>query len=144
MRTFRRGTCTALVGAVLVVGASGCGAEPAADASPTASASECPTTPVDSVGAEQAASCVYQGWVRGDEALAARYGRAGILEGLPVAMADPDLTLAGCSEGGGEKVDGFACIWEGTSSEGPVSVEMAMTGSDTDGFRVSATAVVHD
>jgi len=143
MRTSGRDLFSALVVAVLVVGAAGCGAEPAADATPAASPVECPTTPRDPVGAEQAASCVYQGWIHGDEALAAAYGRAGILDDLPIAMADPELTLAGCSDDGGEKIDGHACIWEGTSSDGPVSVEMAMTGSDTDGFRVSATAVVH-
>lgn len=134
----------ALAVATLVVSASGCAAEPDAGATPSASAVECPEPPVDPVGAEQAASCVYEGWTRGDEALAAAYGRSGILKDLPLAMADPELTLAGCAEGSGEKVDGLACIWKGTNSDGPVSVEMAMTGNETEGFRVSATVIVHN
>lgn len=144
MRTVKRGIFSALVVAVVFVGAAGCGAEPSADATPAASALECPKSPIDPVSAEQAATCVYQGWIQGDEALAVAYRRAGTLDDLPTVMADPKLTLAGCSEDGGDKISGLACIWKGTNTEGPVSVEMGMTGSDTDGFRVSATAIVHN
>lgn len=96
------------------------------------------------MSAEQAASCVYRGWIQSDEALAAAYGRAGILDDLPTAMVDPGMSLTGCDEGGGEKIDGLTCIWEGTNSDGPVSIEMAMTGNVDDGFRVSATAIIHN
>lgn len=142
----QRYALTALAVATLIsVGAAGCAAGTDAGDMPSASATtlECPKTPVDPVSAEAAASCVYRGWLQNDQTLASAYGRAGILDDLPTVMADPKMTFAGCDEGGSKTTAGLTCIWNGTDQNGPVSIEMAMTGSVTDGYRVSATTTVH-
>ncbi|GAA4626200.1 hypothetical protein GCM10023113_22240 [Cellulomonas oligotrophica] len=102
----------------------------------------CTTAPPGPVGAEEAAVCLYEGWVATDEALVDAYGAPGVTDALPVAVDDPQMRWGGCTGAGSETPDGVVCTWTGAFSDGPVTIELAATGTDADGYRVTAVTVV--
>jgi hypothetical protein len=132
----------------LALAAAGCTADQSdTDAAGNGSASitppfDCPADPVAPVGAEQAARCLYEGWITTDEGLVSSYGDDGVTDGLPVVMDDPKMTWEGCSDDGASVLDGHVCTWRGVFADGEVTLEMGVTGTPAGGFRVSEIEVV--
>ncbi|WP_142157703.1 hypothetical protein [Cellulomonas sp. SLBN-39] len=101
----------------------------------------CTTDPAEPVGAEEAAVCLYEGWVATDAALVDAYGAPGVTEELPVAVDDPQMRWGGCAQPG-ETPEPVVCTWTGAFGNGQVTLEMAVQGTDADGYRVTEVTVV--
>ncbi|MCC2316359.1 hypothetical protein [Cellulomonas chengniuliangii] len=142
----RRAAASACAVVVLVTAACGPGqaadAGPPAETSPPSSDIECPMEPTDPVGAEQAATCVYRAWIADDETLESAYGAQGVTDELPFVAAEPEMTFNGCTEGGGTVLTGLVCSWTGVDIEPDVTLEMALSGSAVEGFRVAEVEAV--
>ncbi|WP_066584617.1 hypothetical protein [Cellulomonas timonensis] len=130
--------------AVVVLCSAACASGPAAGTGPTEEPSpspgqavECPMQPADPVAPEHAAACVYQAWITDDEALERAHGAEGVTDGLPTVMAEPVMTFNGCAEGSGTVLTGLVCTWTGENIQPDVTLEMALTGSAAEGYRVT-------
>ncbi|MDM8086373.1 hypothetical protein QUV83_16490 [Cellulomonas cellasea] len=137
--------------AVVVLCSAACASGQAAGAGPTeessplpGQAAECPEEPVDPVGPEHAAECVYRAWITDDEALERAYGAEGVTDVLPTVMDEPVMTFNGCAEGSGTVLTGLVCTWTGVNIQPDVTLEMALTGSPAEGFRVAEIHAVTD
>lgn len=118
--------------------AAGCGApaEPA-DAGPVATpASACPVDHPDGATAEDAATCLYDGWIDGDERVIAAYGVEGVTDDLPSVIEDPQLRAEGCTSEGATTGE-LVCSWSGTNSDGEVALHLVVSGDDDEGFVVT-------
>lgn len=117
-----------------VLTGAGCSTTTAPEAQP--SDDGCSHVPASPVTVEQAATCVYQGWVTQDEEMVAAYGAAGVTDDLPIVMEGPKLTSEGCAAGSSD--DEVVCSWLALSDTGPTTLRIHATGTDADGYRVVA------
>lgn len=104
----------------------------AASAGP--SAVTCDPEPIGPVSAEQAASCVYRGWLEDNQTLLERFGVSGVTDHLPVAMGNPTSNYHGCESG--VPADEVICSWSAQGEGGPVIFRMHVAGNDPGGYRV--------
>lgn len=149
MRTVPRGLVVIEAAVVCAVVLAGCGGNQTGSSSATDAGTassppsfDCAVPPSDPVSAEQASFCVYDGWTSQDEARVTAYGREGVTDELPLVESDPGLHPEGCVDGGGASLTGLVCTWAGENSDGPIVLEMQMSGDPQSGYRVAEIAAV--
>lgn len=122
---------------LLMVGCSG--SNEAGNPTPEESQLPCPTEPPAVVSAEQAASCVYQGWIDTDPGVVAAYGDESVTSSLPTVFDDPGMRFDGC--GPADSSSAITCTWRGTHSEGDFAVHFVASGNEEEGFRVTRAEI---
>lgn len=133
---------TASMAAVAVWLFAGCGApaEPAGADTRAPAPSECPAASPGAATAQEAATCLYDGWVDGDAAVVAAYGAEGVTDELPTVMEDPELAPEGCEAGSADD-GGVVCTWRGRNSDGDVALHLVVSQGEDEKFIVTRVEV---